>query len=221
MCRRPRWSRALLSASGRNLKAPAGRRYNRVNQTEKRDLRAAALTARAAALRSSKSDRTAGDRAAANFLATIDPAPGTAVSGYWPVGDELDCRPLLHRLVAAGCVVGLPVVVARRSPLAFRAWTPGAAMAAGVLAIPVPAGPVAAVVPSVLIVPLLAFDGSGHRLGYGGGYYDRTLAGLRASGGPVTAVGYGFAAQEVAAVPHGDTDQRLDWIVTEWQTRRF
>ena len=212
-----------------------------MNQTEKRDLRAAALKARGAARRSTHwaapgaaagaahgaangavaADRTAGDRAAANFLATIDPAPGTAVSGYWPVGDELDCRPLLHRLVAAGCVVGLPVVVARRAPLAFRAWAPGAAMAAGVLAIPVPAGDAAAVVPSVLIVPLLAFDRSGYRLGYGGGYYDRTLADLRASGGPVTAVGYGFAAQEVAAVPHDDTDQRLDWIVTERQARRF
>ena len=75
--------------------------------------------------------------------------------------------------------------------------------------------------PSVLIVPLLAFDRSGHRLGYGGGYYDRTLAALRASGGPVNAVGYGFAAQEVAAVPHDASDQRLDWIVTEREARRF
>ncbi len=211
----------LAFCLGAEFENPMGRGYNRVIQTEKRELRAAALTARRAAHGAVAADRTAEDCAAANFLATIDPAPGTAVSGYWPIGDELDCRPLLHRLVAAGSVVGLPVVVARRAPLAFRAWTPGAAMAAGVLAIPVPAGDAAAVVPSVLIVPLLAFDRSGYRLGYGGGYYDRTLAALRASGGPVLAVGYGFAAQEVAAVPHDDTDQRLDWIVTERQVRRF
>ena len=200
----------------RRLISPAGHKCGRVIQSAKRDLRASALTAR----RAVKPDGAAGDRAAAEFLASIDPAPGTAVSGYWPVGDELDCRPLLHRLVAAGCIVGLPVVVARRAPLAFRAWTPGAVMVPGVLAIPVPADDARPVVPSVLVVPLLAFDQSGHRLGYGGGYYDRTLAALRAGGGAL-AVGFAFAAQEVAAVPHDDTDQRLDWVVTETQARRI
>lgn len=204
--------RRLIPRAGQG----AGQGYGRVIQSAKRELRAAARTARRAA----QPDGTAGDRAAAEFLASIDPAPGTAVSGYWPVGDELDCRPLLHRLVAAGCIVGLPVVVARRAPLAFRAWTPGAVMAPGVLAIPVPADDALPVVPSVLVVPLLAFDRSGYRLGYGGGYYDRTLAALRADGGAL-AVGFAFAAQEVAAVPHDDTDQRLDWVVTETQARRI
>ncbi len=190
-------------------------------QSAKRDLRSAALTARQAAHLAAKADRTAGDRAAAKFMASIDPAPETAVSGYWPIDDELDCRPLLHSLGAAGCIVGLPVVVARRAPLVFRRWTPGAVMEAGVLAIPAPASDAAPVVPSVLVVPLLAFDRSGHRLGHGGGYYDRTLAALRACGGPVLAVGFAFAAQEVAAVPHDETDQRLDWIVTEREARRF
>ena len=188
-------------------------------RSEKRALRAASLEARRA--ERTGAGRIAGERAAANFIGSIDTAPGTAVAGYWPVGEELDCRPLLHRLIGVGCVIGLPVVVAPGAPLAFRAWTPGAPMEAGVKDIPVPAGDAAAMSPRVLIVPLLAFDRSGHRLGYGGGYYDRTLAQLRDSGRPVLAVGFAYAAQQVAAVPHTAGDQRLDWIVTEREARRF
>ena len=188
-------------------------------RSEKRALRAVSLEARRAARADAAAD--AGERALDNFLGSIDTAPGTVVSGYWPVGEELDCRPLLHRLIVGGCVIGLPVVVAPGAPLTFRAWAPGAPMQAGAKGIPVPAGDAAAVSPSVLVVPLLAFDRSGYRLGYGGGYYDRTLAALRDSGRPVVAVGFAYAAQQVAAVPHTAADQRLDWIVTEREARRF
>ncbi len=117
------------------------------------------------------------------------------VAGYWPMVDELDVRPLVHRLHAQGCPIGLPVVTPRGTPLVFRAWTPEAAMVAGVYGTSHPACE-DEVMPGVVVAPLLAFDRHGWRLGYGGGYYDRTLAKLRGEG-QVLAVGVGYDAQEV------------------------
>jgi 5-formyltetrahydrofolate cyclo-ligase len=109
--------------------------------------------------------------------------------------------------------VTVPVVQGRGLPLLFRTWQPGAAMVPGAFGALIPeAG--AWLVPRVLIVPLLAFDRRGYRLGYGGGFYDRTLVGLRAQG-KVTAIGFGFAAQQVPEVPTDAHDQRLDLIVTQ------
>ncbi len=109
--------------------------------------------------------------------------------------------------------VGVPVIIGKGQPLRFRTWTPKAAMVPGEFGAQVPeTGDW--MEPAVLIVPLLAFDRRGYRLGYGGGFYDRTLEGLRARGS-VLAVGFAFAAQEVAAVPHDATDQQLDLIVTD------
>jgi len=141
--------------------------------------------------------------------------PEAAIAGYWPIGDELDMRPLLATLAGAGYVVALPLVVGRDHPLAFHRWRPDDALAAGAHGIPEPDPAVAPpVIPVIVITPLLAFDALGHRLGYGAGYYDRTLAALRAAG-RVLAVGVAFAAQQLDRVPHGRDDQRLDWVVTE------
>jgi 5-formyltetrahydrofolate cyclo-ligase len=135
------------------------------------------------------------------------------VSAFASMPDELNVWPLLRRLHGAGVPLALPVVVAKGQPLVFRAWTPGDAMDKGVWDIPEPKADKAAVEPDILLVPLLAFDAHGGRLGYGGGFYDRTLAGLRARK-PVTAVGLAYDEQRVDAVPHLDYDQRLDWVLT-------
>ena len=148
------------------------------------------------------------------LLAAIRIPAGVVVSGYWPMRSELDPRPILTALGARGHPLCLPVVAGKGQPLVFRAWQPGDELVAGGYGTQVPAAGQEEIVPQLLMVPLLAFDRAGYRLGYGGGFYDRTLAALRAVG-PAVAVGLAFAAQEVDSVPHGATDARLDWIVTE------
>lgn len=136
---------------------------------------------------------------------------GRVLAGYLPMRSEADPIPAMMAHQGPVCV---PVVEVRATPLRFRTWTPGAALQPGPLGTHVPATG-AWCTPEVMIVPLLAFDARGHRLGYGGGYYDRTLAQLRQQRGRVLAIGFGFAAQELPAVPAGPTDARLDFIVTE------
>jgi 5-formyltetrahydrofolate cyclo-ligase len=135
------------------------------------------------------------------------------VSGFASMPDELNVWPLLRRLHGLDVPLALPVVVAKRQPLVFRAWTPGDAMDKGVWDIPQPTADKPVLEPDILLVPLLAFDLQGRRLGYGGGFYDRTLAGLRARK-PITAVGLAYDEQQVDEVPHLDYDQRLDWVLT-------
>ncbi|MBL8838257.1 MAG: 5-formyltetrahydrofolate cyclo-ligase [Alphaproteobacteria bacterium] len=183
----------------------------------KRVARAAARAVRAAA--HARADATAAPALRDRVLAAIAALPEAAgpISGFWSMGDEIDVRPLLRALDAAGHVVALPVTVGRDRPLLFRRWRPDVPLVAGGFGTSVPAADAEVVVPRILIVPMLAFDRSGHRLGYGGGYYDRTLTGLRATG-TVHAIGVAFAAQEVGSVPHGAADARLDLIVTERET---
>jgi 5-formyltetrahydrofolate cyclo-ligase len=135
---------------------------------------------------------------------------GHVLSGYMPMRTEIDPLPAM---AAHRGPVGVPIIIGKGRPLMFRSWTPDAAMIAGEFGALVPADG-GWVVPQVLIVPLLAFDRRGYRLGYGGGFYDRTLQALRAAG-PVTAIGFAFAAQEVDAVPTEPTDEKLNLIVTE------
>jgi len=149
----------------------------------------------------------------------LDLGPGSVVSGFLPYQSEIDVRPLMARLAEAGMVTALPVVAGRNRPLLFRAWRPGDHTEPGAWNIPVPLASAAEVVPDVLLVPMLAFDSGGYRLGYGGGFYDRTLEALRRTGKPV-AVGVAYAAQEVHHVPHAAHDQPLDWILTEMGARR-
>ena len=139
---------------------------------------------------------------------------GKTISGFIPYLSEIDTRPLLGQLGARGCRTCVPVVIENNTPLEFRTWAPGEPTVAGRWGIPVPPDGSAVVDPDVLLVPMLAFDISGYRLGYGGGFYDRTLEKLRAMK-PVVAVGVAYSAQQLDAVVCGDHDQPLDWILTE------
>ena len=157
----------------------------------------------------------AGEELRDRFLAAIPVAGHEIVSAFWPLADELDTRPLISALAARGHTIGLPVVIKRGLPLLFRRWTPDTALVQGPFRVMTPPPEALEVVPSLLIVPLLAFDRPGYRLGYGGGFYDRTLHKLRGAAGRILAVGVALSAQEVDAVPRDDTDQPLDWVVTE------
>ena len=138
------------------------------------------------------------------------PPPHALIGGFWPMGTEMDTRPLLDALHARGHTIALPVTPPRGHPLIFRPWSPGTRMARGPMGTQHPAEG-EAITPDWLLVPLLAFDRTGARLGYGGGYYDRTLALL----GDATAIGVAYAAQEIAQVPTGPHDIRLTAIATE------
>lgn len=157
-------------------------------------------------------------RRVAGLLAGM-PRPAV-VAGYWPIGSELDVRPVLPRLDLDGFTCALPVVAGRGEPLLFRRWTPQVPMERTGLGILAPAAGEPEVEPDALLVPLLAFDRAGFRLGYGAGFYDRTLERLRRIK-PVTAIGIGFAAQEVETVPRDRYDEPLDWIVTETSALRI
>lgn len=154
----------------------------------------------------------AGDAIADAFLKTFPEAAGETVAGYWPISSEADVRPLMLRLAAAGALLALPVV--QGAVLTFRRWRPGDRLVDGPNGTRHPPEDAAPANPRLLLVPLLAFDRQGGRLGYGGGYYDRTLSMLRAEG-TVTAVGIAFAAQERTGLPHQSHDQAMDWVVTE------
>jgi 5-formyltetrahydrofolate cyclo-ligase len=157
-----------------------------------------------------------------HFKSAIQAPAGAPISGFWPMGDEIDISPLLSQLHASGHPIGLPVVVGKGEPLIFRTWHPGLALIAGGFKTEVPPPSAPELVPEILIVPLLAFDAEGYRLGYGGGFYDRTLEKLRgARGKRPLAVGVAFSAQHVARVPRDHHDQPLDWIVTEKSAQAF
>lgn len=150
-------------------------------------------------------------------LRSKDPATwtaGTVVSSYHQRGSEMDMTDLNAALVEAGYDLALPVVLGRGHPLAFRRYRPGDDLTKGVLEVmePLPTAPI--LVPKILLLPLLAFDRQGNRLGYGGGYYDRTVALLRREAS-ILAIGIAFAQQECPDIPVGGTDAPLDWIVTE------
>src|SRR5262245_20218733 len=144
----------------------------------------------------------------------IEVPVGAIVSGYSPMKSEFNPVPLMRRLADAGARLALPVVTGRGKPLIMRAWSFGAPLATGVWGIREPPPEAPDVDPDILLVPLAAFDRRGHRIGYGAGYYDLTITGLRARK-PVTAVGLAFAAQEIYAVPITPSDARLDLVLTE------
>jgi 5-formyltetrahydrofolate cyclo-ligase len=140
--------------------------------------------------------------------------PGAIVSGFFPVKSEISPIPLLRGFADAGAKLALPVVVGREEPLIMRAWSFGDALGSGVWGIREPLADAPEVFPDILIVPLLAFDRTGHRIGYGAGYYDMTINRLRQTK-PIVAIGIAFACQEIAAVPFTPRDARLDLVLTE------
>ena len=146
---------------------------------------------------------------ARHVLAEAPPPAGAIVGGYWPIGEEIDIRPLLRRLIECGHAVVLPETPRRGTSLRFRRWRPGEALVRESFGTYAPTGEPLA--PEFLLVPLLAFDRQGRRLGYGGGYYDRTLAFLPTAG----RLGCAYAAQEMGEVPAGPSDARLPAVATE------
>lgn len=184
----------------------------------KRAMRAEARAAQRAA--HTAHGRDAGARLRDNFRAAIPVPKDAVVSGYWPMEGEMDPRLLMADLAARGHALCLPVVQGRGKPLLFRAWRKGDAMVPGSLGIPAPGPEAAVLMPNLLLVPMLAFDREGFRLGHGAGYYDMTLAALRAAG-PVLAVGIAYTGQEMPRVPREAHDQRLDWLVTEREVIQF
>ncbi|HUM08003.1 MAG TPA: 5-formyltetrahydrofolate cyclo-ligase [Acidocella sp.] len=150
-----------------------------------------------------------GAQLAAHVLASGLVPPDAVVAGFWPMPHEIDIRPLLHALHERGHRICLPETPPRDKPLIFRAWTPQSELVRGRFSTMFPVGEVT--VPDFVLVPLVAFDASGHRLGYGGGYYDRTLAELPNA----FRLGCAYAAQEVAHVPVEETDFHLHAVATE------
>ena len=147
----------------------------------------------------------------------LSPLSPRTIAFCWPVRREFDCRPVVERLIVSGWRACQPVVVARDAPMQFRAWQPNAEMTTDPYGIPVPAAAVGAR-PDVILLPLVAFDEQGFRLGYGGGYFDRTLAELAAK--PL-AIGVGFELCRIDSVGPGPHDIRMDAIVTEAGIRRY
>ena len=157
-------------------------------------------------------DPSLAEAANRHLEAAVRAAPGKVVSAYWPIRTEIDPRPTIHAL-SESYDIGLPVVVGAGLPLTFRRWVPGAEMEVGEFGAKIPTAQEEAF-PDTLIIPMAAFTDEGYRLGYGGGFYDRTLEELRARG-PVTAIGFAYDIQRAVALPLEPTDQPLDIIVTE------
>jgi 5-formyltetrahydrofolate cyclo-ligase len=179
--------------------------------TLKADLRRAALARRDALPADA---RAAAAKAIAARPFPVAVATGAIVSGYSPMRSEINPLPLLRKLAGAGATLALPVVAGRGQPLIMRAWEFGAPLVRGGWDIREPAPDAPEVSPDILLVPLAAFDRQGHRIGYGAGYYDLTIAQLRARK-PIIAIGIAFAAQEIEKVPTTPRDARLDLMLTE------
>jgi 5-formyltetrahydrofolate cyclo-ligase len=183
----------------------------------KADLRAVALDARDAL---SAELRTAAAQAIARHGLPVEFTPGVVVAGYSPIRSEIDPLPLMQALAAQGARLALPAIASRGQSLRFRVWSANDRLVRGPLGILEPSPAAAEIIPDIVLVPLAAFDRSGHRIGYGAGHYDRTLAHLRKSRHS-TAIGLAFAAQQVEAVPALQHDVPLDFVLTETQILDF
>ncbi len=181
------------------------------SQSMKQVLRAAALARREALSHGQRHD-AAQAIAACDFPAELP--QGAIVAGFSPIRGEIDPFPLLESLAAKGVTLALPVSIAPGQPLLFRAWTPGEPLVRGAYGVFEPSSDAEEVSPDIVLVPLAAFDREGHRIGYGAGYYDRTLPVLRKLK-KITAIGIAFAVQEIERVPSSDHDARLDLVLTD------
>jgi 5-formyltetrahydrofolate cyclo-ligase len=185
--------------------------------SSKSALRTAAVAARDAL---TIEQRAAAAQAVATRGLPIEIARGTIVSGYSPIRSEIDPAPLLRALAAQGAQLALPAIMARGQSLAFRAWSPNDKLLLGPLGIHEPSPAAIEVIPDIMLVPLAAFDRAGHRIGYGAGHYDYTLAHLRKLK-HIIAIGLAFAAQEIVAVPALPHDVALDYVLTETEVLDF
>ena len=177
----------------------------------KADLRTAALAKRDAL---SDAQRAVAAQAMAKRGLPFAIEPGMVVSGYSPIRSEIDPAPLMRQLAEQGAKLALPAVMARGKSLAFRAWSPDDRLMMGPLGILEPSPAAAELIPDIMLIPLAAFDAQGHRIGYGAGHYDYTLAHLRKIKA-IAAVGVAFAVQQIKAVPAQPHDVALDYVLTE------
>lgn len=182
----------------------------------KRTLRRTFIARRAALDDSTR--RAAARRALLHLVGALPLQSDSIVAAFWPLPAELDTRPLFEALAALGVVTALPRVVAKGAPLAFHRFRPGDALLEAGMRVFEPAATAPAVCPTIVVVPLVAFDAQGFRLGYGGGFYDRTLGAL---GPDVVAIGLAFELQRARALPHEATDVPLSTIVTETGVHHF
>jgi 5-formyltetrahydrofolate cyclo-ligase len=162
----------------------------------------------------------AAEKIALNFLEAIPVRSDAIVSLYLPIGSEIKTGVLFQKLEAKGITCALPVIKNKDEPLIFRTYSCGDPLVAGGFGTKVPIQGQVEILPDIIVTPLLAFDDAGYRMGYGGGFYDRTLEKLRRLKHCV-AVGYAFEGQKVDKVVTGQFDQKLDWVITEQQVRKF
>lgn len=162
----------------------------------------------------------AGELLKVHFQNDIELPRMAVVAGYWPIGEEMNTKPLLQALHDSGHPVCLPVVTAQTAPLIFRQWQPYMRLQEGQFGIPVPPSSARQLIPDVVLVPTLAFDRTGHRLGTGGGFYDRTLEHLRAEKA-ILAIGITYSTQQAVEIPALPHDQKLDMVATENGTADF
>jgi 5-formyltetrahydrofolate cyclo-ligase len=183
----------------------------------KGDLRTAALAKRDAL---SDERRAAAAEALVKRGLPFAVKAGAVLAGYSPIRSEIDPAPLMRMLAAQGAQLALPAITARGKSLIFRAWSANDRLMLGSLGILEPSPAAAELVPDIILVPLAAFDRAGHRIGYGAGHYDVTLAHLRKAKA-ITAIGLAFAVQEIKAVPMQPHDVALDYVLTERQAFGF
>lgn len=185
--------------------------------SQKSNLRAATLAKRDAMPAAER--QAAAETLAARGL-PVALAPGLVVSGFMPMKTEINPLPLMRKLADAGAKLALPCIDGRGKPLIMRAYQFGDQFKAGQWGIREPMPDAPAVQPDILLVPLACFDRAGQRIGYGAGYYDRTIANLRAIKA-ITTIGIAFAVQEIPQVPATAHDERLDFVLTEKETIAF
>jgi 5-formyltetrahydrofolate cyclo-ligase len=162
----------------------------------------------------SDGQRVAAAEAVAGRGLPVEIKRGTIVSGYSPIRGEIDPASLMRNLAAQGARLALPAVMARGKSLAFRAWSVGDRLTLGPLGILEPSPAATELVPDIMLMPLAAFDRAGHRIGYGAGHYDFTLAHLRKAK-TIAAIGLAFAVQEIKTIPMQPHDVALDYVLTE------
>jgi 5-formyltetrahydrofolate cyclo-ligase len=187
-------------------------------EADRKRLRREALVRRAEAR--AKTGPLAGDLLSSQFAEHVPLQPSAVVSGYWPIRDEITPVPLMKWLHDTNVQVVLPAVVEEEGLLRFRRWQPDMELEPGPFGTSHPPSDIGEARPTIVCVPLLAFDDNGNRLGYGAGYYDRTLAALRGGESPLH-VGLAYEAQRVESVPTHIGDERLHWVVTENAARRI
>lgn len=148
------------------------------------------------------------------FFETQHFMPQTVFAAYYPIGSEVNSRPLIDALNEKGHVTALPTIIDKESPLTFRLYKSGDELVKGSFGVPEPHPYMPALIPDVLIIPMLAYNSQGYRLGYGTGFYDRTLEDLRRIK-PVKAIGVAYSIQENNNLPSEEHDEKMDWIITE------